>query len=190
MPRTSRSHFLTATYLTLFHSLAVTAALTGQALLDKYSSGVALNDNQLAILAGYHTVYSWPGGTLPRRLLNLAAAGKVGGVIIFGENVNDDLPAQIQSLQDAYADGPAYDGTPMLITTDQEGGEVVRLPGGPDESEKDIGSSANPPKAAASAGAVAAQACEAYNVNGMKVSYTDIMLSLNQICLRQPRPRP
>jgi beta-N-acetylhexosaminidase len=91
---------------------------------------------------------SWPGGTLPRRLLNLASAGKVGGVIIFGENVNDDLPSQIQSLQDAYSSGPSYDGTPLLITTDQEGGIVVRLPGGPTESAKEIGSSAHPAKAA------------------------------------------
>ncbi len=55
---------------------------------------------------------------LPQRLLHLAKAGKVGGVIIFGENVNENLPSQIQSLQDAYANGPAYDGTPLLITTD------------------------------------------------------------------------
>ncbi|KAK5172830.1 uncharacterized protein LTR77_002950 [Saxophila tyrrhenica] len=121
-------------------------------LLDSPVSWTSLSDNKLSILAGYHVIYSWPGSILPQRLLNLAEAGKVGGVIIFGENVVDGLPAQIQSLQDAYANGPAYDGTPLLVVTDQEGGEVVRLPGGPEESAKEIGSSAHPARAAASAG--------------------------------------
>ena len=138
-------------------------------LLDQLESGASLTDAQLSTLAGYHVIYSWPGGTLPKRLLTLAEVGNVGGVIIFGENVNDNLPSQIQSLQDAYANGPTYDGTPLLITTDQEGGEVVRLPGGPTQSEKDIGSQAQPAKAAGSAGVVAAAACKAYNVNGMSI---------------------
>jgi beta-glucosidase-like glycosyl hydrolase len=146
-----------------------------QQQLKNYEAWDTYSDQQLATIAGYHVIYSWPGGTLPQQLLNLAKAGKVGGVIIFGENVNDDLPSQMQDLQDAYANGPSYDGTPLLIVTDQEGGEVVRLPGGPTESEKDVGSSSHPAKAAASAGAVAANACKAYNVNG---EYT--------LCLLQP----
>lgn len=173
MARSLHFKVFAVAFLTLWQTITVSAASTGQQLLDKYISGATLNDNQLSILAGYHTVYSWPGGTLPRRLLNLAAAGKVGGVIIFGENVNDDLPSQILSLQDAYARGPAYDGTPLLITTDQEGGVVARLPGGPEESAKDIGSSAQPAKAAASAGAVAAAACKAYNVNGIGIQHAE-----------------
>lgn len=179
MARTTSFKLFTVAIFVFCQSIIASAVLTGQQLLDKYSSGGTLNDNQLSILAGYHVVYSWPGGTLPRRLLNLAAAGKVGGIIIFGENVNDNLPSQIASLQEAYSGGPAYDGTPLLITTDQEGGIVARLPGGPVESEKEIGSSAKPAKAAASAGAVAASACKAYNVNGRLSSIQQLSILLN-----------
>jgi hypothetical protein len=74
-------------------------------------------------------------------------------------------------LQDVYKSSPGYSGKPLLIVTDQEGGIIVRLPGGPKKSEKDIGASAHPVAAASRAGKVAASACQAYNVNG-KSSHT------------------
>lgn len=135
-------------------------------LLDHPASWDSLADNALSIVAGYHVIYSWPGGAVPQELYDLTKEGKVGGVIIFGENVNDDLPDQIAKLQDVYKQSPGYIGKPLLIVTDQEGGEVVRLPGGPTMSEKDVGASANPPAAARRAGIAAAKACKAYNVNG------------------------
>ena len=132
------------------------------------------NTDSLSIDAGYHVIYSWPGASIPQRLYNLASEGKVGGVIIYGENVNSDLPNQIQNLQDAYAKFPGYSGNPLLITTDQEGGEVVRLPGGPKRSEATIGASAHPPREAKQAAKVAANACKAYNVNGNLAPVLDV----------------
>ncbi|MGH3422424.1 MAG: glycoside hydrolase family 3 N-terminal domain-containing protein, partial [Streptosporangiaceae bacterium] len=47
--------------------------------------------------------------------------------------------------------------SPLLLMTDQEGGEVRRLPGAPVQSEKQIGESSNPAAAASAAGTGAGQ---------------------------------
>lgn len=136
--------------------------------------GAGTDTDDLSIAAGCHVIYSWPGASIPQQLYDLAQEGKVGGVIIYGENVNDDLPTQIRKLQAAYAKSPGYNSKPLLITTDQEGGEVVRLPGGPKRSEATIGASAHPAKEANQAGKVAAAACNAYNVNGNLAPVLDV----------------
>ena len=145
---------------TLAEGLSVGHILDSIQLLE----GAANTD--LSVVSGLHVVYSWPGGTVPQELYDLTKEGKVGGVIIFGENVNDDLPRQMAKLQNVYKKSPGYIGHPLLVVTDQEGGIVVRLPGGPKKSEKDIGSSVHPVAAASRAGTVAATACKSYNVNG------------------------
>src|SRR4029078_5797393 len=53
-------------------------------------------------------------------------------------------------LRQAQAQSPVPQ--PLLLMTDQEGGLVRRLPGAPTMSEKQIGQSANPAAAAATAG--------------------------------------
>lgn len=115
--------------------------------------------------AGVHVIYSYSGKTPPAELISLIQQGLVGGIILFGGNIDDNLPATIKSWQTAYANSPAYIGAPLLIMTDQEGGEVRRLPGGPTNSEKQIGESTDPEQAASEAGSQAAAALKAYNVN-------------------------
>jgi beta-N-acetylhexosaminidase len=74
-------------------------------------------------------------------LLAAIRAGEAGGVIFFGPNIAG--PAQIgrviAQLQRASLASPLH--TRLLMMTDQEGGEVRRLPGGPTRSEKAIGAS-------------------------------------------------
>ena len=140
-------------------------------ILNNHASWKGLPNDILSVIAGYHVIYSWPGATLPQELYDLAQDGKVGGVILFGENVSHDLPDEIAELQDVYTKSPLYMGKPLLIVTDQEGGEIVRLPGGPQKSAKDVGSSPSPVKAAAQAGEVAARACKAYKVNGKRLRH-------------------
>ena len=116
--------------------------------------------------AGAHVIHSYPGSSPPQSLLDLTAAGKVGGLILFGENVNANLPATISKFQSAYLKSPgASSSTPLLIMTDQEGGQVRRLPGGPTMSEKQIGAAASPAAAATTAGKQAAAALNAYKNN-------------------------
>ena len=61
----------------------------------------------------------------------------------------------IGQLRRAQAQSPVQ--VPLLLMTDQEGGQVRRLPGQPTLSEKQIGQSANATAAAAAAGTAAGQ---------------------------------
>jgi beta-N-acetylhexosaminidase len=102
--------------------------------------------------AGQRVIFSYPGLTVPSALLEQISAGQAAGVIFFGENVSGDaqLAAVIRQLRAAQRRGPV--ASPLLLMTDQEGGLVRRLPGGPSESEKQIGATADPAAAARSAG--------------------------------------
>ena len=108
-------------------------------------------------LAGQRVIYSYSGLTVPAALLQAITAGQAAGVIFFGGNISS--PAQIASVvnQLVAAQQASPVAAPLLLMTDQEGGEVRRLPGAPAMSEKQIGASANPALAASQAGTGAAQ---------------------------------
>ncbi|EZF35293.1 secreted glycosyl hydrolase [Trichophyton mentagrophytes] len=128
----------------------------------------------LAVQAGQHVMYSYPGLTPPESLYKLTSEGKVGGLIIFKENVNSNLPAIMDKFQALYKASPAYNGHPMIITTDQEGGNVRRVPGGPSQSARQIGDSSTPMQAASQAGRDAAAALKAQKINGNLAPVLDI----------------
>ncbi len=122
-----------------------------------------------AQLAGQRVIYSFNGLTPPASLLAAISSGQVGGVIFFSFNIAS--PAQFTSMisqlkaANASPQNPAR-GYPLLLMTDQEGGQVRRLPwAGPSLSEAEIGASANPSAAAAAAGAQAAQGLSAVGLN-------------------------
>ena len=100
-------------------------------------------------LAGQRVISSYPGLTPPQSLLNDITAGQTAGVIFFGGNISSDtqIAAVITQLRQAQAQSPI--GVPLLLMTDQEGGQVRRLPGAPALSEKQIGASSDPVAAAA-----------------------------------------
>ena len=114
----------------------------------------ALTDLQLA---GQRVVYSYPGLTPPAELLTDIENGQVAGVIFFGENISSEaqIAGVVARLRQAQAAGPVQH--PLLLMTDQEGGEVARLPGAPTMSEKQIGASSNPAGEASTAGTGAGQ---------------------------------
>jgi beta-N-acetylhexosaminidase len=105
-------------------------------------------------LAGQRVIYSYSGLNPPSALLSLIQHGEAAGVIFFGDNISSlaQISAVIRKLEavNASPDNPVR--APLLLMTDQEGGEVRRLPGPPYLSEKQIGESANPGAAAATAG--------------------------------------
>jgi beta-N-acetylhexosaminidase len=112
-----------------------------------------------AQLAGQRVIYSYTGLTPPASLLRWISRGEVGGVIFFSGNVASDtqLAGVIAELDRANASrGNPMRGYPLLLMTDQEGGEVRRLPGAPELSEAQIGQSADAGTQAADAGAGAA----------------------------------
>ncbi|AEO61778.1 glycoside hydrolase family 3 protein [Thermothelomyces thermophilus ATCC 42464] len=138
--------------------------------------GLAVAGSKNKIQIGQQVIYSYPGETPPEHLFDLIRAGQVGGLILFGENVNDELPATIEQFLSAYRESPAYADlkTPFLIMTDQEGGQVRRLPGAPVESAKEVGESADPVAAAGRAGAGAAETLLRYNMNANLAPVLDV----------------
>ena len=99
-----------------------------------------LNTSQLA---GQRVIYSYRGLNPPPALLRLIRRGEAAGVIFFAGNIAS--PAQLagvaRELQQANLSPANPVHVPLLLMTDQEGGEVRRLPGPPVLSEKQIGAS-------------------------------------------------
>ena len=116
-------------------------------------------------MAGQRVVFSYPGLTVPPALLALITAGEAAGVIFFGDNISGDaqIASVIGQLRKAQKRSPVP--APLLLMTDQEGGEVRRLPGAPDLSEKQIGQSGTPAAAAAQAGTGAGQNLASVGMN-------------------------
>lgn len=108
-----------------------------------------------AQLAGQRVIYSYTGLNPPARLLTLIKQGKVAGVIFFTDNISSEsqIAAVDRHLQAANKakSNPAR-SVPLLLMTDQEGGQVRRLPGAPVLSEKQVGEQAHPNDAALNAG--------------------------------------
>lgn len=94
-------------------------------------------------LAGQRVVYAYAGLNPPASLLAVIRAGEAAGVIFFGPNISSprQISGVISELQRANASSPVH--APLLMLTDQEGGEVRRLPGAPALSEKQIGRGPN-----------------------------------------------
>jgi beta-N-acetylhexosaminidase len=108
-------------------------------------------------LAGQRVIYSYPGLTVPTALLQAITAGQAAGVIFFGGNISSEtqIASVIGQLVQAQQQSPV--SSALLLMTDQEGGEVRRLPGAPILSEKQIGESSDPALEASQAGTGAGQ---------------------------------
>ncbi|MBV8220404.1 MAG: hypothetical protein JO325_18205 [Solirubrobacterales bacterium] len=116
-------------------------------------------------LAGQRVVYSYAGLRPPASLLAVIRAGEAGGVIFFGPNVSSaaQLRSVVNQLQAASLASPVH--ARLLMLTDQEGGEVRRLPGAPALSEKQMGESTTGTAAAGAAGAGAARTLTGAGIN-------------------------
>jgi len=92
-------------------------------------------------LAGQRVIYSYSGLNPPASLISLIQHGEAAGVIFFGQNISSrtQIAGVIKRLEQADASPLNPVRAPLLLMTDQEGGEVRRLPGQPVLSEKQIG---------------------------------------------------
>src|SRR5437763_14331064 len=71
-----------------------------------------------------------PGTTATPAVLRRVRAGQVGGVILFSRNISSDR--QVRAVTAALQGAARAGGNPpLLIATDQEGGEVRRFANGP-----------------------------------------------------------
>jgi beta-N-acetylhexosaminidase len=118
-----------------------------------------------AQLAGQRVVYAYAGLQPPPSLLTAVRAGEAGGVILFSDNIagRAQLRTAVAELQRAALASPVHER--LLILTDQEGGEVRRLPGAPVLSERQIGEAASGLALAKSAGSGAGRNLAGVGVN-------------------------
>lgn len=125
----------------------------------------SLADLTPAQQAGQRVIFSYPGLTPPDSLMRKIRAGEVGGVIFFGENVSSlaQLGDVVAELTNEHSKSTVT--TPLILTTDQEGGEIRRVPGEPKQSAKAIGESADPLAAAKKAGASAGENLASIGLN-------------------------
>jgi beta-N-acetylhexosaminidase len=79
-------------------------------------------------LLGQRIMVGFRGTTAPRRLLHAVRGGDVGSVILFAANLRSR--SQALALTGALQRAARAGGNPkLLIATDQEGGQVQRVPG-------------------------------------------------------------
>jgi beta-N-acetylhexosaminidase len=78
-------------------------------------------------LIGYKLMLAFEGHTPPQRVLDWIANRRVGGFSLFRE-VNYDTPAQVRELTAALQRAARAAGqAPLLIATDQEGGQLAAM---------------------------------------------------------------
>lgn len=153
----------------------MTSVPTGVAVPTTSATGArALTPRQRA---GQRIIYSYPGLTPPARLLQLIGDGEAAGVIFFGENISGtaQIASVIRQLRQAQQRSPVR--APLLLMTDQEGGQIRRLPGQPILSEKQIGQSSSPAARATQAGEGAATALRAVGMNVNLAPVLDVYYS-------------
>ena len=129
--------------------------------------GPALPKLSLEQMAGQRVIYSYGGLRPPAELLRLISHGDAAGVIFFSQNVSSraQLTSVVAELEhaDASPDNPVR--APLLLMTDQEGGQIRRVPGAPLLSELQIGEAPDPSAAATNAGASAGQNLRGIGIN-------------------------
>jgi beta-N-acetylhexosaminidase len=120
-----------------------------------------------AQLAGQRVIYSYTGLTPPPQLLSLISHGEAAGVIFFSNNIRShaQIAAVDAQLQKAAASSSNPVHLPLLLMTDQEGGQVRRLSGEPVLSAKAIGGSAHPWATATNEGALGGQNLHGVGIN-------------------------
>jgi beta-N-acetylhexosaminidase len=114
-------------------------------------------------LAGQRIVCGFAGRTAPSGLVGAIRAGEVGGVILFSRNIasRPQLQQLVSTLQST--ERPASLSSPLIVSVDQEGGQVKRLPGPPKLSAEQMGGRG--PRIAQSQGAATARSLRAVGIN-------------------------
>ncbi len=89
--------------------------------------GYSARDMDTADLAGQRLMVGFDGTTANRQIVDYIREYRVGGVILFSRNLEN--PEQIRSLLRNLQKAAADEGLPpLLLSVDQEGGRVERLP--------------------------------------------------------------
>ena len=90
-------------------------------------------------LAGQRIVCGFAGRTAPSGLLRVLERGELAGVILFEDNVGSRRAVRRMTWAFQATDRPPGLRDPLLVSVDQEGGLVKRLPGPPKSSAAVMG---------------------------------------------------
>jgi beta-N-acetylhexosaminidase len=111
------------------HRHAHSAATGGSGLTGTGSSSAGLS---LAKAVGQLVISTYDGTTPPPQMLAAVRAGQTGAIILMGDNTAGGIAQTRESVNQLQSASKAGGNPGLLIMTDQEGGEVKRLPGAPD----------------------------------------------------------
>lgn len=110
---------------------------------------------------GQLIISTYAGTTPPAQMLDAVRAGETGGVILMGDNTAGGVSSTRAAVNMLQAAARAGRNSRLLIMTDQEGGEVKRLPGPPEYSAAQMGD----PALASAQGRVTGQLLRTAGVN-------------------------
>lgn len=113
-----------------------TLTLGASGSVEPATRTVALSDGELA---GTRVITGFTGRRPPAELRRMISAGEVSGVILFDRNVGGRRPVRALTAELQSIPRPHGANLPLLVTVDQEGGLVRRLPGPPKPPAEEIG---------------------------------------------------
>jgi beta-N-acetylhexosaminidase len=149
---THRSSAAASARSTATRPSTVTGTDSNQRLRSRLPPATNPRRPDLRRLVGQLLIGSFPGSNPPAELLDRIRAGHLGGVILFGDNTAGDIRATHALVLQLQAAAHAGGNPPLLIMTDQEGGEVTRIQGAPALAPRDMTSNAIAHAQGASAG--------------------------------------
>jgi beta-N-acetylhexosaminidase len=100
-------------------------------LTAPYSRPATVSTLTNAQAVGQTIIATYAGTQPPQSLLSAVRQGHVGSVILMGGNTDDSVSVTHAATVKLQAAARAGHNSGLLIMTDQEGGEVKRLPGAP-----------------------------------------------------------
>lgn len=118
-----------------------------------------------AQLVGQRITTGYVGTTPPKSVLRAARTGRIGGVILFTNNMPTPAVAR-RAIKKLQAAAKAGGMPPLFVMIDQEGGIVQRLPTlPPTRTPASMGRSSNPARTGRSQGLATGRALKKYGFN-------------------------
>lgn len=167
--------------MTRFGVTAVALAITGAivAVVALASDGTDSTDGRAPVgiaaattaklstaqLVGQRITTGYVGTTPPKSVLRAARTGRIGGVILFTNNMPTPAVAR-RAIRKLQASAKAGGMPPLFVMIDQEGGIVKRLPTlPPSRTPASIGRSSDPARTGRNQGLATGRALKKYGFN-------------------------
>lgn len=159
---------VTAVALAITGALAAVVALASEGPANRSPVHVADSTTaklSMAQLVGQRITAGYVGTTPPKSVLRAVKTGRVGGVILFTNNMPTPAVAR-RAIRKLQASAKAGGMPPLFVMIDQEGGIVQRLPTlPPTRTPASIGRSSNPARTGRSQGLATGRALRKYGFN-------------------------